>query len=98
MLGDGLDKPISPQMTWIGWSHNPEVAGSNPAPATPKGPHTRAFCFLAEQQTSDLVPNLVPIRNANRTDSCGIDLSAVASRDKRGAPLKAAPAWPSAGP
>jgi hypothetical protein len=25
MLGDGLDKPISPQMAWIGWSHNPEV-------------------------------------------------------------------------
>ncbi len=22
MLGDGLHKPISPQITWIGWSHN----------------------------------------------------------------------------
>src|SRR3954453_21947090 len=35
-----------------GWSsqvarraHNPEVAGSNPAPATAKGPQTRAFRF-----------------------------------------------------
>jgi hypothetical protein len=27
-------------------AHNPEVAGSNPAPATAKGPLTRAFCFL----------------------------------------------------
>jgi hypothetical protein len=24
-------------------AHNPEVAGSNPAPATAKGPHLRAF-------------------------------------------------------
>src|SRR6266496_91959 len=45
MLGDGLDKPISPQMTWIGWSHNPEVAGSNPAPATTKGPAKRGLLF-----------------------------------------------------
>jgi hypothetical protein len=31
MFGEGLDKPTSPHVTWIGWSHNPEVAGSNPA-------------------------------------------------------------------
>jgi len=40
MLGDGLDKPISPQMTSIGWSHNPEVAGSNPAPAMNQRRHS----------------------------------------------------------
>jgi hypothetical protein len=28
----------------VGRAHNPEVAGSNPAPATTKGPHKRAFC------------------------------------------------------
>ena len=32
MTGYGLDKPISPQITRIDASHNPEVAGSNPAP------------------------------------------------------------------
>jgi hypothetical protein len=30
-----------------GEAHNPEVAGSNPAPATAKGPHLRAFRVYA---------------------------------------------------
>src|SRR5215203_5658781 len=38
MIGNGLDKPISRQTTWIDASHNPEVAGSNPAPATRERP------------------------------------------------------------
>jgi hypothetical protein len=60
MLGDGLDEPISSQMIWIGWSHNPEVAGSNPAPATQKGPQTRAFCFQIGRQVADLAPLFAP--------------------------------------
>src|SRR6266542_6840357 len=31
------------QVAWIGWSHNPEVAGSNPAPAIGKAPETGLF-------------------------------------------------------
>src|SRR6266542_4893988 len=58
MLEDGLDKPISPQMAWIGWSHNPEVAGSNPAPATQKGPAKQGLLF-AEKQTCR--PTFYPI-------------------------------------
>src|SRR5439155_23537296 len=30
------------------WAHNPEVAGSNPAPATSKGPRQRAFLLFPE--------------------------------------------------
>ena len=33
MTQDHLSKPNRPQLTWIGAAHNPEVAGSNPAPA-----------------------------------------------------------------
>jgi hypothetical protein len=58
MLGDGLDEPISSQMIWIGWSHNPEVAGSNPAPATEKGPVKQGLLF-AEKQTRG--PTFYPI-------------------------------------
>jgi hypothetical protein len=29
-------------------AHNPEVAGSNPAPATHKGPGNGAFCLLSQ--------------------------------------------------
>ncbi len=54
-------------MTSIGWSHNPEVAGSNPAPATQKGPQTRAFRFLAGRRLRDFVPNFVPISASNTT-------------------------------
>jgi len=57
MLGDGLDKPISPQMTWIGWSHNPEVAGSNPAPAIAKGAGNGAFPFRHIRLGRDFCPN-----------------------------------------
>src|SRR6266496_1125404 len=62
MLGDGLDKPISPQMTWIGWSHNPEVAGSNPAPATAKGAGNGAFRFAREPHapSSDTARGVYP--------------------------------------
>jgi hypothetical protein len=30
--------PIWPEVAWIGWSYNPEVAGSNPAPGSEKRP------------------------------------------------------------
>jgi hypothetical protein len=41
-------------------AHNPEVAGSNPAPATKKGPQTRAFRFLDWPG----VPNFLPLVRA----------------------------------
>src|SRR6266542_3575576 len=56
MVGHGSRKPISPRMTWIDASHNPEVAGSNPAPATAKGPHTRAFCLPNGRQPRNFGP------------------------------------------
>lgn len=34
------------QITWIDASHNPEVAGSNPARATKKAPETGPLCLL----------------------------------------------------
>ena len=47
-----------------GWSslvarraHNPEVAGSNPAPATGKAPETGLFCSLDRDQPAELLPN-----------------------------------------
>src|SRR6266508_366795 len=43
MTSDGLDKPNWPYVAYLGTSHNPEVAGSNPAPATLKGPGDGAF-------------------------------------------------------
>jgi hypothetical protein len=58
--------------------HNPEVAGSNPAPATQKGPHTRAFRLLEGRQIGDFVPIFVPIMDANTTDSRRIRSRAVA--------------------
>src|SRR6266540_4668807 len=41
-------------MTWIGWSHNPEVAGSNPAPATAKGPAKRGLLFSFVTRAAEL--------------------------------------------
>jgi hypothetical protein len=43
-------------MTWQRMAHNPEVAGSNPAPATGKAPETGLFCFLG----GDLLWKLLP--------------------------------------
>ena len=40
---------------------------SNPAPATQKGPQTRAFRLLAGRRLRDFVPNFVPIRASNTT-------------------------------
>ena len=47
-----------------GWSslvarraHNPEVAGSNPAPATGKAPETGLFCSHGGDQPAELLPN-----------------------------------------
>jgi hypothetical protein len=37
-------------MTWIDESQNPEVAGSNPAPATEKGPGNRAFPLVEQER------------------------------------------------
>jgi hypothetical protein len=44
-------------MTWQQTSHNPEVAGSNPAPATGKAPETGLFYFLGRDRAAELLPN-----------------------------------------
>src|SRR5438874_12350508 len=73
-----------------GWSsqvarraHNPEVAGSNPAPATQKGPLRRVFCFLLRRQTTVFCTPFAPITDANTANSAQIGSSAVASYDLR---------------
>src|SRR5438034_5776512 len=52
-----------------GWSsqvarraHNPEVAGSNPAPATRKDPLRRVFRFLQGRQRAVFAPLFAPVR------------------------------------
>src|SRR5829696_7247516 len=42
-------------------AHNPEVAGSNPAPATTKALQSGAFCLLVRRGEHDFVPHFVPI-------------------------------------
>src|SRR5215216_697216 len=51
-----------------GWSsqvarraHNPEVAGSNPAPATRKALLSGAFCLQNRRDDADFIPLFVPI-------------------------------------
>jgi hypothetical protein len=44
-------------LTWQQTSHNPEVAGSNPAPATGKAPETGPFSFAADSPPPKLLPN-----------------------------------------
>jgi hypothetical protein len=44
-------------LTYQRRSHNPEVAGSNPAPATGKAPETGPFCFSAGEAPLKLLPN-----------------------------------------
>jgi hypothetical protein len=48
---------VLPQLTQKATSHNPEVAGSNPAPATEKGPQTRAFCNSLHLGVAKVLPN-----------------------------------------
>src|SRR5215211_3276561 len=60
--------PILPRVSYnsacdAGWSsqvarraHNPEVAGSNPAPATTKALLNGAFCLQGRRGDADLVP------------------------------------------
>src|SRR6266540_3100130 len=51
-----------------GWSsqvarraHNPEVAGSNPAPATTKALLSGAFCLQGRRDERDFIPLFIPI-------------------------------------
>src|SRR5215217_9469656 len=51
-----------------GWSsqvarraHNPEVAGSNPAPATEKALLSGAFCLQDRRDGRDFIPLFIPI-------------------------------------
>ncbi len=41
-------------------AHNPEVAGSNPAPATEKALETGPFCFWGSDAGQRLLPNFCP--------------------------------------
>ena len=43
-------------------SHNPEVAGSNPAPATSKALQSRGFSFRAQERAKKLLAQLLPAR------------------------------------
>jgi hypothetical protein len=52
--------PYLCHLIWQQTSHNPEVAGSNPAPATGKAPETRPFCFLSRDRAFELLPNFCP--------------------------------------
>ena len=45
-------------------AHNPEVAGSDPAPATRKAPETGPFCSLSRMRSAKLLPNFCPERAA----------------------------------
>jgi hypothetical protein len=51
-------KPCWCHLAWQQPSHNPEVAGSNPAPATGKAPETGLFCSLDRDRTPSLEPEL----------------------------------------
>src|SRR5215217_5490248 len=70
-----------------GWSsqvarraHNPEVAGSNPAPATEKAPETGPFLCLSPAALRELLPNFCPV--PPRGGACR-HLSAVGTRGLR---------------
>jgi hypothetical protein len=47
-------------MTWQRMAHNPEVAGSNPAPATRKALETGPFCLQERDRYRELLPNFCP--------------------------------------
>ena len=42
-------------------AHNPEVAGSNPAPATTKALLSGAFCLQDRRDDADFIPLFIPI-------------------------------------
>jgi hypothetical protein len=47
-------------LTWQRMSHNPEVAGSNPAPDTRKALETGPFCCQLRDRGEKLLPNFCP--------------------------------------
>jgi hypothetical protein len=47
-------------MVWQRMAHNPEVAGSNPAPATGKGPGNGAFLFFVRVIRGETFAQLLP--------------------------------------
>src|SRR5688572_10515882 len=63
-----------PQLSCKATSHNPEVAGSNPAPATEKAPETGLFRSLTRDRRAKLLPNfcldgLVRVRHGTGVSS-----------------------------
>src|SRR5687768_6447731 len=50
-------------LTWQQTSHNLEVAGSNPAPATRKAPETGLFSSERHRWERKLLPNFCPASN-----------------------------------
>jgi hypothetical protein len=58
---------MSPEVTWICVAHNPEVAGSNPAPATRKARNARAFVFnLGSKRELWTIAASTPTHSAGR--------------------------------
>ncbi len=56
-------------LTWQRMTHNPEVAGSNPAPATRKAPETGPFCCRRRGCAGELLPNFCrDATHRNRSD------------------------------
>jgi hypothetical protein len=51
---------FSCHLIWQRMAHNPEVAGSNPAPATGKALETGPFCFLERDRSGKLLPDFCP--------------------------------------
>ena len=58
-------------------AHNPEVAGSNPAPATTKALLSGAFCLQAGRDGADFVPLFVPIAKVRHGETLGFPCLAV---------------------
>src|SRR5215216_1603062 len=73
-----------------GWSsqvarraHNPEVAGSNPAPATTKALLSGAFCLQIRRDERDFIPRFIPIAEVRSTEKRAFsDAAVVAAGDE----------------
>jgi hypothetical protein len=62
MISHDRSTPFWYQLTQIRTSHNPEVAGSNPAPATEKSPGNGAFRLLILIPAASSCPTLARMR------------------------------------
>jgi hypothetical protein len=53
-------------------AHNPEVAGSNPAPATEKAPETGLFAFSVRRSTGGTFARFLPLTHATHAAVCAL--------------------------